>query len=209
MGLAPQPRFVRLGETGRPAVTIFVDGAAVAAFVGDTLLVAVLTHSGKLRRSEFGGTARAGFCLMAACQDCWVWTEAGERLARLRHAGRGRSLHSHRTAGWIMAEPRVIIVGAGPAGVRAAETLVDAGLRPIVIDEGARDGGQIYRRQPEGFTRPHSTLYGSETARAEALHATFDRLKGRIDYRPRHLAWNIADGHVHLVSEGRRKRPAL
>jgi predicted molibdopterin-dependent oxidoreductase YjgC len=80
MGIAPQSRFVRLGETGRPAVTILVDGAAVSAFAGDTLLVAVLTHSGKLRRSEFSSTARAGFCLMAACQDCWVWTEAGERL---------------------------------------------------------------------------------------------------------------------------------
>jgi NADPH-dependent 2,4-dienoyl-CoA reductase/sulfur reductase-like enzyme len=42
-----------------------------------------------------------------------------------------------------MADPRLIIIGAGPAGVRAAETLVDAGLRPIIIDEGARDGGQI------------------------------------------------------------------
>ena len=101
-----------------------------------------------------------------------------------------------------MADPRLIIIGAGPAGVRAAETLVDAGLRPIVIDEGARDGGQIYRRQPEGFTRPPSALYGSETARAQALHTTFDHLKGRIDYRPRHLAWNIANGHVHLVSDG-------
>lgn len=101
-----------------------------------------------------------------------------------------------------MADPRLIIVGAGPAGVRAAETIVDAGLRPIVIDEGARDGGQIYRRQPDGFSRPPSALYGSETARAEALHTTFDRLKGRIDYRPRHLAWNIADGRVHLVSDG-------
>jgi D-hydroxyproline dehydrogenase subunit gamma len=78
--LAQQPRFVRLGETGRPVVTILVDGTAVPAFAGDTLLVAVLTHFGKLRRSEFGGTARAGFCLMAACQDCWVWAETGERL---------------------------------------------------------------------------------------------------------------------------------
>jgi len=101
-----------------------------------------------------------------------------------------------------MADPRVIIIGAGPAGVRAAETLVEAGVRPIVIDEGARDGGQIYRRQPEGFTRPDSAVYGTETARAQALHATFDRLKGQIDYRPRHLAWNIANGQVHLVSDG-------
>jgi len=78
--LTQQSRFVRLGETGRPVVTIMVDGAPVPALAGDTLLVAVLTHFGKLRRSEFGGTARAGFCLMAACQDCWVWTETGERL---------------------------------------------------------------------------------------------------------------------------------
>ena len=49
--------------------------------------------------------------------------------------------------------PRIIVVGAGPAGVRAAETLLAAGIAPTLIDEGARDGGQIYRRQPEGFAR--------------------------------------------------------
>lgn len=100
-----------------------------------------------------------------------------------------------------MAEPRIIIVGAGPAGVRAAETLVEAGLRPVVIDEAARDGGQIYRRQPEGFTRPKAALYGTEAPRAEALHSAFDALKDRVDYRPRHLAWNVSDGHLHVVSE--------
>ena len=57
-----------------------------------------------------------------------------------------------------MVERTVIVVGAGPAGGRAAARLVEAGLRPIVIDEGIRDGGQIYRRQPEGFTRPPSVL---------------------------------------------------
>ena len=54
--------------------------------------------------------------------------------------------------------PRVIIVGAGPAGTRCAETLVKAGIRPTVIDEGRRNGGQIYRRQPENFTRSYETL---------------------------------------------------
>ena len=29
-----------------------------------------------------------------------------------------------------MAEPRIVIVGAGPAGVRAAETLDASGVRP-------------------------------------------------------------------------------
>lgn len=73
-------RFVRLAETARRAVALRVDGAPASALEGDTLLVALLANGRTLRRSEFGGEARAGFCLMAACQDCWVWTEAGERL---------------------------------------------------------------------------------------------------------------------------------
>jgi NADPH-dependent 2,4-dienoyl-CoA reductase/sulfur reductase-like enzyme len=102
-----------------------------------------------------------------------------------------------------MAEPRVIVVGAGPAGVRCAEALADAGLVPIVIDESRRDGGQIYRRQPEGFRRSYATLYGSEAHKAQALHRRFDTLRERIDYRPDTLAWNVADGCVHVVRDGR------
>jgi predicted molibdopterin-dependent oxidoreductase YjgC len=73
-------RFVRLGETHRRAVTLFVDGKPVEALEGDTVLVAILTARGYVRTSEFGDGKRAGFCLMGACQDCWVWTAAGERL---------------------------------------------------------------------------------------------------------------------------------
>jgi NADPH-dependent 2,4-dienoyl-CoA reductase/sulfur reductase-like enzyme len=94
----------------------------------------------------------------------------------------------------------VIVVGAGPAGVRAAETLVAAGVRPIIIDEGRRDGGQIYRRQPENFGRPAATLYGTEADRAEALHRSFDALRPRIDYRSESLAWNVSEQHVHVVA---------
>ena len=73
-------RLVRLAETGRPTLTFFIDGEAASALAGDTLLVALLTQRDQLRRSEFGGERRAGFCLMGACQDCWVWTDDGERL---------------------------------------------------------------------------------------------------------------------------------
>lgn len=99
-----------------------------------------------------------------------------------------------------MAEPRVIIVGAGPAGVRAAETVVAAGLTPVVIDEGRRAGGQIYRRQPENFRRPYGDLYGTEAPRAKSVHDGFDALGDRIDYRAETLVWNIADGHVWTAS---------
>jgi D-hydroxyproline dehydrogenase subunit gamma len=73
-------RFVRLAETGRSPVRFSVDGRPVDGLQGDTLLVAMLSNGTALRRSEFDGALRAGFCLMAACQDCWVWTAAGERL---------------------------------------------------------------------------------------------------------------------------------
>jgi NADPH-dependent 2,4-dienoyl-CoA reductase/sulfur reductase-like enzyme len=97
---------------------------------------------------------------------------------------------------------RIVVVGAGPAGVRAAQALVDLGLRPVVVDEGARDGGQIYRRQPEGFKRPYGKLYGTEADKAQALHRDFDALKPAIDYRPHTAAWNLAGRELHVVREG-------
>ena len=99
-----------------------------------------------------------------------------------------------------MASPRVIVVGAGPAGVRAAETLVEAGLRPTVIDEASAGGGQIYRRQPDRFTRSLDRLYGSEAEKARALHETADALRAHVDYRPNALAWNVRDGRLYVQS---------
>lgn len=76
----PPHRFVRLAETDRPSVALSIDGAPASALAGDTLLVALLQHGRRVRDSEFGDGTRAGFCLMGACQDCWVWTPSGVRL---------------------------------------------------------------------------------------------------------------------------------
>jgi NADPH-dependent 2,4-dienoyl-CoA reductase/sulfur reductase-like enzyme len=102
-----------------------------------------------------------------------------------------------------MTAPRVVVVGAGPAGIRAALTLLRAGLRPVIIDEASRAGGQIYRRPPPaaGFVRPPGTLYGFEAGKAMRLHAAFDAALPRLDYRPRTLVWDIVDGAVHTAGE--------
>ncbi|NBS00578.1 MAG: (2Fe-2S)-binding protein [Rhizobiales bacterium] len=73
-------RFLRLDERERDPVHFILDGVPVSALAGDTLLVAILTNRAGLRQFEFRTESRSGFCLMAACQDCWVWTEQGERL---------------------------------------------------------------------------------------------------------------------------------
>lgn len=74
------PQFVRVAETARASVTFFLDGVPVQALAGDTLLTAILTQQRHVRRSEFSDMPRAGFCLIGACQDCWVRSEDGTRL---------------------------------------------------------------------------------------------------------------------------------
>lgn len=94
----------------------------------------------------------------------------------------------HEASGKPLLPP--VVVGAGPSGVRAACTLVEHGLSPIVIDEGMYSGGQIYRRQPAGFVRSPDILYGFEARKARSLHGDFDRIATGIDYRSASLVWN-------------------
>ncbi|MDX8520285.1 (2Fe-2S)-binding protein [Mesorhizobium dulcispinae] len=73
-------RIVRLAERDRPEVRFVLDSEMRSALAGDTVLTAMLASGHALRNSEFGPEPRAGFCLMGACQDCWVWQEEGPRL---------------------------------------------------------------------------------------------------------------------------------
>ena len=73
-------QFLRLAEGNRSPITISVDGAPIQALAGDTVLTAMLTSGWHVRSSEFGDGQRAGFCLMGACQDCWVSLADGGRV---------------------------------------------------------------------------------------------------------------------------------
>ncbi|MGG5809064.1 FAD-dependent oxidoreductase [Falsiroseomonas sp. CW058] len=99
---------------------------------------------------------------------------------------------------------RVVVVGAGPAGVRAVEQLVRAGLAPVWIEEAPDGGGRIYQRPPAGFARGHRALYGADAGRARRLHAALDALKGRADWRPETLVWNIRPhaGMLQVLTRG-------
>lgn len=100
----------------------------------------------------------------------------------------------------------VAIVGAGPAGLHAAATLADAGLRPVLIDEAPRIGGQIYRQPPPARQRLPRALYGFEAGKATALFERFAALQGRIDHRPATLVWQIEGRSLHLLHDGRADR---
>jgi D-hydroxyproline dehydrogenase subunit gamma len=72
--------FRRLVPRDGAPIPFTIDGAPAEAREGDLLLTAILLHRAALRRFEFGEGNRAGFCLMAACQDCWVSLADGRRL---------------------------------------------------------------------------------------------------------------------------------
>ncbi len=71
--------FRRLVETGREPISFTLDGQLLHALQGDTIMTAILTQQSQLRQTEFSASARAGFCLMGACQDCWIDSESGAR----------------------------------------------------------------------------------------------------------------------------------
>jgi hydrogen cyanide synthase HcnB len=95
--------------------------------------------------------------------------------------------------------PEIVIVGAGPAGMRAAERLATAGHRPVVIDENIAAGGQIYRRPPAELCRRPKDLYGFEADRARRLRNAFDGLASSIDYRPNTAVWSAEGRRLDLI----------
>lgn len=72
--------FKRLIEKDRPALVFTLDGQPATGLLGDTLLTAVLTCGEFVRGSDFSAEPRAGFCMMGACQDCWVRLGDGRRV---------------------------------------------------------------------------------------------------------------------------------
>jgi len=86
----------------------------------------------------------------------------------------------------------VAVIGAGPAGLRAAQALAEAGLRPVLIDESPEPGGQIYRKPPAPLRtlRSRRALYGGDWRRAQALDDMLAALQGRIELRMETLVWN-------------------
>ncbi len=74
------PLLRRASAPVSPALRITWNGQPLQAHEGDTVLTALLLAAQHLRVTLGEGAPRAGFCLMGACQDCWVQTADGKRL---------------------------------------------------------------------------------------------------------------------------------
>ena len=108
-----------------------------------------------------------------------------------------------------MADLSTVVVGGGPAGVRAAATLAAHGLPVVLIDESPRPGGQIYRQPPDALDPAYAARYGFEARKARALHQAAGGFSGAVDHRPSTLAWNVRERTLDLLRDGRLERLAF
>lgn len=74
------PQFVRAAQREGRALSFHFEDSTIHAVEGDSILAALLGAGALVRRHEFGGEPRGGFCLMGACQDCWIWSDKGGRI---------------------------------------------------------------------------------------------------------------------------------
>jgi NADPH-dependent 2,4-dienoyl-CoA reductase/sulfur reductase-like enzyme len=91
----------------------------------------------------------------------------------------------------------VVVIGAGPAGLAAAEHALRAGAHVTVIDQAETPGGQYYRMLPEAYAahRPDRVQHG---------WAAFDRRRRvlthpRCTWWPNTTVWAIDDRQVHVL----------
>ncbi|MCI5094975.1 MAG: NAD(P)/FAD-dependent oxidoreductase [Rhodobacteraceae bacterium] len=93
-----------------------------------------------------------------------------------------------------------VIVGAGPAGMAAALTLADHGVRPLVLDRAARPGGQIYRAASASPLPDRSVLGADYAAGAELITAY---TASGADHRAEADVWHVgADGKILFSTDG-------
>ncbi|MFK0166765.1 FAD-dependent oxidoreductase [Rhizobium sp. NPDC090279] len=156
--LSPAPR--PMAET---AIEFFVDGRSLHAERGMTIAAAIEAggHHGFSRGLK--GEPRGLFCGMGACQDCLVTVDGKtSQRACMTTVEAGMQVHKPSSRPAIASrdiadlcnvpgsiatiEMDLLVIGAGPAGLAAAEAAASAGAKVTVVDERKIAGGQYYKQ---------------------------------------------------------------
>lgn len=99
----------------------------------------------------------------------------------------------------------IIVVGAGPAGIRAAVEARAGGADVLLLDEAPRPGGQIYRQLPPEIRPEGRDPLGGARAKSRPLLADLARSGATVLSGAE--VWGILPERVLLVHHG--GRPAL
>ena len=145
-------------------VSIDFDGAAVPAMEGETVAAALTAAGITALRHARDGTARGVFCGMGVCFECLVSVDGRpSQRACMTKVRDGMRIAAHRddapspdpdapplgeppAAGFPEQDRDLLIIGAGPAGLAAAEAAADAGVTATLLDERPEPGGQYFKQ---------------------------------------------------------------
>ncbi len=151
-------------------VTITFDGTPVAARRGETIAAALTAAGVRDFRRTAGGSARGLFCGMGVCQECLVDVDGrANRRACMTPVTGPMTIRSGSPRQAIAApnpdpvqtksftaEPDILVVGAGAAGLSAAIAAAEAGCNVVVLDERPAPGGQYYKQPASIYRTPGS-----------------------------------------------------
>ena len=85
----------------------------------------------------------------------------------------------------------VIVIGAGPSGVKSALTCSKKGLKVLIIDSNGNSGGQIYRAPPKSYIKK-----SEKTLEENLIQLKFSEnlKKNNIDTAYNHTVWQVSPG---------------
>jgi NADPH-dependent 2,4-dienoyl-CoA reductase/sulfur reductase-like enzyme len=96
---------------------------------------------------------------------------------------------------------QLIVVGAGPAGLRAAIEAARVGVDVAVVDEHPRPGGQIFHQTPKEFVLTDRKRLGTEFRRGQALFSEMAGLPIRFFLES--TVWGAFDDRTLEVTDER------
>jgi NADPH-dependent 2,4-dienoyl-CoA reductase/sulfur reductase-like enzyme len=83
----------------------------------------------------------------------------------------------------------LLVIGAGPAGARAALRAQAFGINVLLIDENPDAGGQVWRPLPEGFSRATDVRLSTDAVQGDALRLELRRAGVRCLFGRK--VWNV------------------
>lgn len=99
-----------------------------------------------------------------------------------------------------------VIIGAGPAGLAAAKTFVEAGIRPIILEETNFPGGQGTRRLHPGIESFGHKIFGRrQYKKIRKRQQIEDQVLSQCDYRSNTMAWAIYNNTISTISDRSQK----
>jgi sarcosine oxidase subunit alpha len=152
-------------KRGKP-ITIYFEGKPIEAYEGETIAAALFAAGiREFSVSEKKQRPRGFYCAIGKCSSCLMEVDGMPNVRTcITLAKEGMKIKEQR--GWVSLplskekpsaqslqsrETDVLVIGGGPAGLKAALTCGRAGARVILVDENPFLGGQLPKQTHKFF----------------------------------------------------------